>query len=183
MCVFLASLLAAMFLFSLVGCTLTDPEDTTPAQSQQEITTQEPEQPAEPAESASAPEDATPESPDIEPNNDAENNLKYGELVSVNDNRTSNGIVVIKAKIAANITDSLTVSQNYHNAVDLIQNQGYADCELQYWAVADMSSGSEDKVISFTIPQDLVAQISAGDVVATQLGDLVEDLYIHPSLK
>lgn len=109
--------------------------------------------------------------------------VKYGELLELNDNREARGVVVVKAKITPNMTNALTVSQNYHNAVDLIENQGFADCELQYWAVADMSDGSESKVISFTVPQDVVAQVAAGDVVATTLPDLVTDLWILPSLQ
>lgn len=108
--------------------------------------------------------------------------LKYGELLELNDNRETNGVVVVKAKIAPSSTNDLTVAQNYHNAVDLIANQGFADCELQYWAVADMSDGSEGKVISFTVPADIVEKVASGDVVATQLPDLVSDLWILPSL-
>ena len=108
--------------------------------------------------------------------------LKYGELLELNDNREINGVVVVKAKIAPSSTNDLTVAQNYHNAVDLIANQGFADCELQYWAVADMSDGSEGKVISFTVPADIVEKVASGNVVATQLPDLVSDLWILPSL-
>lgn len=109
--------------------------------------------------------------------------LKYGELLELNDNREARGVVVVKAKIAPNVSNELTISQNYHNAVDLIENQGFGDCELQYWAVADMSDGTESKVVSFTVPQDVVEQVAAGDVVATTLPDLVTDLWILPSLQ
>lgn len=108
--------------------------------------------------------------------------LKYGELLDVTDNREAMGVVVVKAKIEPNLTNNLTVAQNYHNAVDLIANQGFSDCELQYWAVADMTDGSESKVISFTVPADIVGRVASGDVVATQLPDLVTDLWILPSL-
>lgn len=108
--------------------------------------------------------------------------IEYGELLELNDNREEEDVVVVKAKISPNITNDLTVAQNFHNAVDLIQNQGFSDCELQYWAVADMSDGSESKVISFTVPQDVVEQVVAGDVVATELPELVADLWILPSL-
>lgn len=108
--------------------------------------------------------------------------LKYGELLELNDNRETNGVVVVKAKIAPSSTNDLTVAQNYHNAVDLIANQGFTDCELQYWAVADMSDGSEGKAISFVVPVDIVEKVASGDVVATQLPDLVSDLWILPSL-
>lgn len=108
--------------------------------------------------------------------------VKYGELLELNDNREAAGVVVVKAKISPSTTNNLTVAQNYHNVVDLIQNQGFGDCELQYWAVADMTDGSENKVISFTVPSDVVAQVASGDVVATELPDLVADLWILPSL-
>lgn len=108
---------------------------------------------------------------------------KYGELLELNDNRETSDTVVVKVKISASTTNDLTIAQNYHNAVDFIQNQGFNDCELQYWAVADMSDGSESKVISFTVPKDVVGQVAAGDVAATQLPDLVTDLWILPSLQ
>ena len=109
--------------------------------------------------------------------------MKYGELLELTDNRETNGVVIVKAKIAPNATNQLTVAQNYHNAVDLIAEQGYSDCELQYWAVADMTDGTEGKVVSFTVPSDVVSQVAAGEVAATQLPDLVTDLYILPSLQ
>lgn len=108
--------------------------------------------------------------------------VEYGELLEITDNREENGVAVVKAKITPSTTNDLTVAQNYHNAVDLIQNQGFDDCELQYWAVADMVDGSESKVISFTVPQDVVTQVAAEDVVATELPDFVVDLWILPSL-
>ncbi|WP_286735213.1 hypothetical protein [Intestinimonas sp. UBA1698] len=108
--------------------------------------------------------------------------LKYGELLELSDNRETNGVVVVKAKIKPSSTNDLTVAQNYHNVVGLIANQGFTGCELQYWAVADMSDGSEGKVISFTVPADIVEKVSSGDVVATQLPDMVVDLWILPSL-
>lgn len=124
--------------------------------------------------------DTSPKSEPVPAESDG--GLKYGELLELNDNRETNGVVVVKAKIAPSSTNDLTVAQNYHNAVDLIANQGFADCELQYWAVADMSDGSEGKVISFTVPADIVEKVASGDVVATQLPDLVSDLWILPSL-
>lgn len=108
--------------------------------------------------------------------------VKYGELLELNDNREEKDVVVVKTKISPSTTNELTVAQNFHNVVDLVENQGFDNCELQYWAVADMSDGSEDKVISFTVPQDLVEQVAAGDVVASELPDLVADLWILPSL-
>lgn len=108
--------------------------------------------------------------------------VKYGELLELNDNREEKGVVVVKTKISPSTTNDLTVAQNFHNVVDLVENQGFGDCELQYWAVADMADGSEGKAVSFTVPQDVVAQVAAGEVQATELPDLVTDLWILPSL-
>ena len=108
--------------------------------------------------------------------------VKYGELLELNDNRDEKGVVVVKAKIHPSTTNDLTVAQNFHNVVYLVENFGFDNCELQYWAVADMADGSEGKAVSFTVPQDVVAQVAAGEVQATELPDLVADLWILPSL-
>lgn len=66
----------------------------------------------------------------------------------------------------------------------LITEHGFDSCkELQYWAVARSMDGDDVKYISFTVPEDLIAQIAAGKVVAIQLRDLVEDLWILPSME
>lgn len=152
-----AALVAVLSLLALAGCGSGGPD-----------TSQPPEQP---------PTSQPVEQPEDDPA------VKYGDLLELNDNRETKGVVVVKAKISPSTTNKLTVEQNFHNVVDLVKNQGFDNCELQYWAVADMSNGSEDKVISFTVPQDVVEQVASGDVVATELQDLVVDLWILPSLK
>lgn len=110
--------------------------------------------------------------------------LEHGELVSAITNEIDGqSVLVIKAKISSSYNNEATVDQNYYNVADLIQSQG-CDVfdELQYWAVADMSDGSEQKVVSFTVDADLIQKIAAGEVVENQLGDYVTDLYILPSL-
>lgn len=107
--------------------------------------------------------------------------LLYGELLDVVEN---DGVVVIKAKIKSSSDSKNTINQNYYNIEDYIKNHDMAGVtEIQYWAVADMSNGSEDKVISFTIPADLIARISGGKFAANQMGDYVEELWVHPSLR
>lgn len=110
--------------------------------------------------------------------------LEHGELVSAITNEIDGqSVLVIKAKISSSYNNEATVDQNYYNVADLIQSQ-VCDVfdELQYWAVADMSDGSEQKVVSFTVDADLIQKIAAGEVVENQLGDYVTDLYILPSL-
>lgn len=108
--------------------------------------------------------------------------LEYGDLLELNDNREAGGVVVVKAKISPLPNGNYMVSQNYYNVMDLIQNQGFGDCELQYWAVADFGDG-EEKAISFTIPPELSAEIENGGDMSTQLPDLVSDLWLHSGLQ
>lgn len=131
-------------------------------------------------------EQATEGSSESEPDGSvaAEYTLEHGELVSAITNEIDGrSVLVIKAKISSSYNNTATVDQNYYNVADLIQTQG-CDVfdELQYWAVADMSDGSEQKVVSFTVDADLIQKIAAGEVVENQLGDFVTDLYILPSL-
>ncbi|WP_455619661.1 hypothetical protein [Eisenbergiella sp.] len=114
----------------------------------------------------------------------AEYKLEHGDLVSaiVNEIEGQN-VLVVKAKISSSYNNKSTVDQNYYNVEDLIQNQGCAEFdEIQYWAVSDMSDGTESKVISFTLDAELIRKIAEKSVAANQLGDYVADLYILPSL-
>lgn len=107
--------------------------------------------------------------------------LKYGELLSVNNSAGSTA--VIKAKIRPNLTNDLTIKQNYYNVCDLIQNQGFSIYqEIQYWAVADLTNGNEGKVISFTVPKAVIDRVAEGNFPENMLADYVEDLWILPSL-
>lgn len=117
-----------------------------------------------------------------EPNeNEQKYYLKTGEILDI---KESDGILIIKAKINSMLTNKLTVAQNYHNIEDIIKNQGGDKfSEIQYWAVADMADGEESKVISFTVPSDVIKGTAKGDIVAIQYPDLLTDLWILPSLK
>lgn len=115
------------------------------------------------------------------PTQGKEYKIKHGEFLS----STVNGnTIVIKAKITPNLTNSLTIKQNYLNVDDLIRNQGLDEFnEIQYWAVADMTDGSESKVISFTVPKNIISAIANANISASDLGDYVDDLWILPSLR
>lgn len=118
----------------------------------------------------------------IEPAEEQELKLLHGELLDLNVN--DNNVAIVKAKIAPSISDKATIDQNYYNVVNLIRKNGFAEYdEIQYWAVADMSDGSEQKVISFTVPGEIVKMIAEADAFADNtLGEYVTDLWIHPSL-
>lgn len=108
--------------------------------------------------------------------------LAHGDLISVTNG--AEGVVVVKAKISPSLTNQLTVDQNYMNVADLILNQGFDQYdEIQYWAVADMTSGDEQKVISFTLNKTTIDGMAAGNIVDIELGDYAEDLFIHQSLQ
>ena len=110
--------------------------------------------------------------------------LEHGQLISVITNEIEGqSVLIIKAKISSSYNNTATVNQNYYNVADLIQSQGCAVFdEIQYWAVADMSDGTEQKVVAFTVDADLIQKIANGQVVTNKLGDYVADLYILPSL-
>ena len=122
--------------------------------------------------------------PADEPDAEASYTLEHGELASAIENEIDGRrVLVVKAKISSSYNNTATVDQNYFNVEDLVQNQGCADFdEIQYWAVADMSDGSEQKVVSFTVGAELIQKIADGSAVANKLGEQVADLYIHPSL-
>lgn len=112
--------------------------------------------------------------------------LAYGKLLDANSSGGANmNSLVIKAKIEPNLTNRLTITQNYQNVIQMVQGGDYTSYdEIQYWAVADMSDGSEGKVISFTVDKSCIEAIAAGTIAS---GDTLEgyltDLWILPSLQ
>lgn len=105
----------------------------------------------------------------------------HGELISVIQNGNN---VVVKTKIESSWNNDLTIKQNYFTVSDLIKNHGFNTCnELQYWAIADMTSGMESKVISFTLDKKTIDKIYAGTILDNEIGDYSSDLWILPSLR
>lgn len=111
--------------------------------------------------------------------------VKYGTLLDANPEGGSDGkTLVIKAKITGSATNDLTVKQNYFNVADIIHNQGGNEFNcIDYWAVADMTSGSEEKVVAFTISKDVIDMVYANQIADNQIGEYADDLYIHSSLQ
>ena len=108
--------------------------------------------------------------------------LQHGDLLNATITGTT---LIVKAKITSSYSNETTVSQNYYNVCDLIRNQGAAQFEeIQYWAVADMSNGSEQKVVSFTVPKSTIDMVaSAAQFADNTLGGYVTDLWVHQSLR
>ena len=109
--------------------------------------------------------------------------LNFGSILDVTENK-ENSTVIIKVKVQSNLTKNMTIKQNYMNAWEFIK--AYTDTEykqLTYWAVADMTDGTESKIVQFTVPVDAIHGVLNGSILENQLGDHVTDLYLHPSLR
>lgn len=130
---------------------------------------------------------------DYEPNSDDEyddveekaiSSVLHGELLSANGSGGIDGhTLVVKVKIKPNLTNEMTIKQNYLNVEDIIRNKGGRSYNaIDYWAVADMNNGEEGKVISFTVNRDLIKQIVDLQIPVNKYGDYVDDLWILPSL-
>ena len=46
-----------------------------------------------------------------------------------------------------------------------------------------MTDGSEQKVVAFVVPHDTLVKLANSQIATNMLGDYVEDLWIHPSLR
>lgn len=106
---------------------------------------------------------------------------KFGQILEASQ---LNNKLTIKFKITPGATNKLTIDQNGFNVEDLITNQGASKYEqINYWAVADMTDGTENKVISFTVDKDLIQQVKNKNVFGQQIVDKAKDVWILPSLK
>lgn len=110
--------------------------------------------------------------------------VPFGEVLDIHE---TGDTLIIKTKISPSFNNHATISQNFQNLEDLIINQGCSKySEIQYWAVADMTDGSESKVVSFTAPESTIKGINDGSIEAIAYLDeygYLEDVYILPSLK
>lgn len=138
-----------------------------------------------PAEAPEAETQTTETITEETPAESSDNRIKFGELLDITENTIEGkNICVLKVKIESSLTKGMTVDQNYYNIEQFVKEAGGDKYDsIDYWAVADMENGSESKVVSFTVPKDTIDKIKSGDLVATQLKDYVEDLYILPSLQ
>ncbi len=112
--------------------------------------------------------------------------LEFGELLDANPNGGIDmNTLVIKAKIKPNLTNRMTITQNYQNVIKMIQSKDYSQYDaISYWAVADMTDGSERKVISFTVDKNCIDAITNGSIASGKtLEKYLTDLWILPSLQ
>lgn len=82
-----------------------------------------------------------------------------------------------------------TINQNYENIEKIVRSDMFKEYyhdtikSIDYWAVADMSNGSEGKVIAFIVSDNMIENILTNDYFYTSsYEDYVQDLWIHPSL-
>ena len=107
--------------------------------------------------------------------------LRFGELLSAS---VMGGTLTIKARIKDSYSNKATVDQNYYNVCDIITAQdGSAFDEISYWAVMTMIDGEDRKVLSFTVPKKIIDIVAAGNFPDNKLGDYLDDLWVHDSLK
>lgn len=110
--------------------------------------------------------------------------IRFGTLLdwTVND-FASPKVIVIKTKIASNLTNKMTINQNYYNVQSVAKSGEYNDYDIQYWAVADMTNGSTSKVISFDVPSDVMKQLANDRILPGDLEKYVNNFWVLPSLK
>lgn len=111
--------------------------------------------------------------------------LDHGEcLSSIVSEVGDKKILVVKAKIKPSYNTKATIDQNYFNIQDIVEHQGGEKYdEIQYWAVADMSDGSTEKVISFTVPKYIIDLLAEKKFAANTMGDYVDDLWLYSGLR
>lgn len=104
--------------------------------------------------------------------------LRFGE---VGDIGQFNNAVTIQAIIKPNLTNKMTIGQNYANVEQLIKKNGFNTCqELQYWAVIE--DGVINKVIQFKLSKNVIDMIYSKKIYESQIADYATDLWIAPAL-
>jgi len=109
--------------------------------------------------------------------------VKTGEILDV---KQTGDIVVVKVRVNQLLNNKQTINQNYFNACAIMRSLGDVPVsELQYWAVTP-NNGKDVKIISFTVPGDVVSLISKSTpstFADNSLPDYVTDLWVLPSLQ
>lgn len=107
--------------------------------------------------------------------------VKHGELLDVYQDE---GLVIIKTKIDYAYSKKSTINQNGFNIEHIIEDNNMENIdEIQYWAVADMGNGYDEKVVSFTMDKNLINKVKNGSVAGAYIVDEASDVWIHTSLR
>ncbi len=110
--------------------------------------------------------------------------LKYGKLQSFTTSPSTTKCCVIKAKIEPSYNNKATIHHNFFNVENFIKNQnGNTYDEIQYWAVADMTNGEEEKVISFTVDKKIIDDLYNDKIATNMLDSYLNDFWVIESLK
>lgn len=128
---------------------------------------------------------ASSESIDIDDPEWQNKSIMYGELkewIRYDDDIMGKQLVV-KVKIHGQLTNDMTVKQNYINVWYIAKTGLFHDYIIQYWAVADMIDGSVKKVVSFDVPASIVNLLETDKFPWSYLPDYVDNLWILPSLR
>lgn len=106
--------------------------------------------------------------------------IPHGKVLEINQPFGSD-IIVVKVQIEKQNDKKKTISQNYDNVMNLISDYGFGKYEqVQYWAVMGKE---QEKVISFTLYEDISRLFEDGTFSIDLLPDMVDELWISPKFK
>lgn len=105
--------------------------------------------------------------------------LRFGEVGEINQLDNS---ITIQAIIKPNLTNKMTIGQNYANVEQLIKKNGFNTCDsIRYWAVVE-DNDTTTKVIQFDLSKDVIDMIYSEKIYESQIADYATDLWIAPAL-
>lgn len=109
--------------------------------------------------------------------------LRYNKLVDVIVSQDESRIL-LKARLEPNLTKHLSVQSCFFDAYNAVQ-QYNLDLfeEVQFEGVSESSNHAEQTLIRFTLPQDILEQITIGGIARNQLSDHVNDVWIGETLR
>lgn len=114
----------------------------------------------------------------------SEYTLMFGVLLDI---KTSGGtygdVLVIKADMSSAYSNKAIIKESFMNIENIIQEQNIAGySSIDYWAVATMVDGSKPKVISFTVPSDMITKIKSGSLSRDSYANELQEYWVHPTL-
>lgn len=105
--------------------------------------------------------------------------LRFGEVGEINQLGNS---VTIQAIIEPNLTNKMTIGQNYTNIEYLVKENGFNTCDsIRYWAIIKDSDVTA-KAIQFDLPKNVIDMIYSERIFGSQIPDYATDLWIAPAL-